>query len=155
MSQVIQRLTAMGLTLPAFNTRGGTYVTYRKFDGLIYASGQVCLVDDVLQYQGTVGVDITLEQARDSARLCALNLLAIANAACDGQLDRLRVLKLNGYVKCLPTFTQQSAAVDGASDFFIELLGQERGGHARAAIGVAALPRGAPVEVEAVFALDE
>lgn len=154
MSKALERLQALGLALPDFNTRGGTYVQFRRHGDLVFAAGQVCLVDDVLQYQGTVGVDVTIEQAQDSARLCALNLLAIANAAVDGELDRVRVVKVNGYVKCLPEFTQQSKVIDGASDLFIHLFGQERGGHARAAIGVAALPRGAPVEVEAVFAID-
>lgn len=154
MSNTLERLKALGLMLPDFNKRGGTYVQFRRYGDLIFAAGQVCLVNDVLQYQGTVGVDVSIEQAQDSARLCALNLLAIANAAAEGDLDRVRVLKVNGYVKCLPEFSQQSTVIDGASDLFMELFGQERGGHARAAIGVAALPRGAPVEVEAVFAID-
>lgn len=154
MSNVSERLKALGLTLPDLNARGGTYVQFRRYENLVFAAGQVCLLNDVLQYQGTVGVDVSVEHAQDSARICALNLLAIANAAAEGQLDRVRVLKVNGYVKCLPEFTQQSKVIDGASDLFIELFGQERGGHARAAIGVAALPRGAPVEVEAVFAID-
>ena len=89
-----------------------------------------------------------------AARVCALNLLSIANEASDGQLDRIRVLKVNGYVKCLPSFEQQAKVIDGASNLFIALFGQERGGHARAAVGVAAIPRGAPVEVEAIFAID-
>ncbi|HDS0916520.1 TPA: RidA family protein [Pseudomonas putida] len=154
MDAILQRLAQLGLTLPAFNTRGGNYVQFTRHDNLVFAAGQVCLVDDVLKYQGTVGVEVTLEQAQDAARLCALNLIAIAHAAADGELDRVRVLKVNGYIKCLPEFTQQAKVLDGASNLFIELFGQERGGHARAAIGVTALPRGAPVEVEAVFAID-
>jgi enamine deaminase RidA (YjgF/YER057c/UK114 family) len=154
MSKVLDRLQAAGLKLPEFNTRGGTYIQFTRFGDLIFAAGQVGLVDDVLQHQGTVGVNINIEEAQNSARICALNLLAIANAASDCQLDRIRVLKVTGYVKCLPEFTQQSKVIDGASDLLIELFGRTRGGHARAAIGVTALPRGAPVEIEAVFAID-
>ncbi|MBV7547374.1 RidA family protein [Pseudomonas sp. PDM26] len=154
MSKVLDRLQALGLKLPEFNTRGGTYVQFRRFGDLIFAAGQVGLIDDILQHQGTVGLNINIEQAQSSARLCALNLLAIANAASNFDLDRVRVLKVNGYVKCLPEFIHQSKVIDGASDFLIDILGHDRGGHARAAIGVATLPRGAPVEIEAVFAID-
>ncbi|HDS0916456.1 TPA: RidA family protein [Pseudomonas putida] len=154
MSKVLEKLAAMGLELPAFNTRGGNYVLYTRFGNLIYTAGQVSLKDDVLQYKGTVGVDLDLETAQAASRVCALNLLSIANHASEGKLDRLRVLKVNGFVKCLPSFEQQAKVVDGASDLFVELFGAERGAHARAAVGVAALPRGAPVEIEAVFAIE-
>lgn len=154
MSQVLQKLAALGLQLPKFNTRGGNYQLYTRFGNFIYTAGQVSLQDDRLLYKGTVGAEIDLETAQAAARVCALNLLSLAYHACDGQLDRVRVLKVNGYVKCLPGFESQAAVIDGASNLFVELFGQERGGHARAAVGVAALPRGAPVEIEAVFAIE-
>jgi enamine deaminase RidA (YjgF/YER057c/UK114 family) len=154
MSSVLEKLAALGLELPKFNTRGGNYQLYTRFGNLIYTAGQVCLQNDVLLYKGTVGTEIDIETAQAAARVCALNLLSIANEASDGQLDRIRVLKVNGYVKCLPDFEQQAKVIDGVSNLFVELFGQERGGHARAAVGVAAIPRGAPVEVEAIFAID-
>lgn len=154
MSKALQRLEELGLKLPDFNTKGGNYALFKRYDNLIYTAGQVSLEDDVLLYRGTVGVDIDLQTAQNAAQVCALNLLAIANAACDGELDRLRVIKVNGYVKCLPAFEQQAKVLDGASNLFISVFGEDRGSHARAAVGVAALPRGASVEVEAVFAID-
>lgn len=154
MSQVLQRLTDLGFKLPRFNTKGGNYAMFKRHGNLIYTAGQVSLENDVLLYRGTVGVDLDVEAAKAAAQVCALNLIAIANAACDGDLDRIRVMKVNGYVKCLPAFEQQAKVLDGASNFFISVFGEERGSHARAAVGVSALPRGAPVEVEAVFVID-
>lgn len=154
MSKALERLNALGFELPSFNTKGGNYAMFKRFGNTIYTAGQVSLKNDVLLYRGTVGVDIDLETAQAAAQVCALNLIAIANAACDGDLDRVRVMKVNGYVKCLPAFEQQAKVLDGASNLLISVFGEERGSHARAAVGVAAIPRGAPVEVEAVFVID-
>jgi enamine deaminase RidA (YjgF/YER057c/UK114 family) len=153
MSDLIDRLEALGLELPGLNTKGGNYVPFKKCGDMLFVAGQVCLKNDVLQYKGTVGVDVTIAEAKVAAELCALNLLAILNLACEGDVSSVSVLKVSGFIKCLPEFESQASVLDGASDLFVAVFGKERGGHARAAIGVSALPRGAPVEVEAVFAL--
>jgi enamine deaminase RidA (YjgF/YER057c/UK114 family) len=102
---------------------------------------------------GRLGAGVSLEQGQEAARLCALNLLAQARAACGGDLARLaRCLKLGGFVSCTPEFTEQPAVINGASDLIVEAMG-EAGQHARFAVGCASLPRGAAVEVEGIFEL--
>ncbi|MFV3014357.1 RidA family protein [Pseudomonas sp. KHB2.9] len=153
MDDVLLRMKELGLQLPAFNVKGGNYSLYTVQGDLLFVSGQVCLKNNVLHYKGTVGVDLSIEEAQEAASICALNLLAIVNLACQGDFSTVRVLKVNGFIKCLPDFEQQAKVLDGASNLLVSVFGEERGKHARAAVGVAALPRGAPVEVEAVFAL--
>ncbi len=99
--------------------------------------------------KGKLGGELTVEQGQAAARICALNCLAVVRAAL-GELDRVaQVVKLTGFVASAPGFTQQSQVVNGASELLVEVFG-ERGRHARAAVGVAELPLGAPVEVELV-----
>ncbi|MGE7965519.1 RidA family protein [Pseudomonas sp. NPDC089918] len=153
MDEVLRRIDELGLALPGPNIKGGNYTPFTIHGDLLFVAGQVCLRDNILQYKGTVGVDLSMKEAQDAASICALNLLAIVNQACNGDFSKVRVLKVNGFIKCLPAFEQQAKVLDGASDLLVSVFGEERGKHARAAIGVTALPRGAPVEVEAVFAL--
>ena len=102
---------------------------------------------------GRLGESLGVEEGQEAARLCALNLLAQAKAACDGDLDRLaRCLKLGGFVACAPGFTDHPKVVNGASDLIAEAMG-EPGRHARFAVGCASLPLDAAVEVEAIFEL--
>ena len=94
-----------------------------------------------------------MEEARQAARLCALNLIAQLRAACGGDLDRVRrVVKLGGFVNSAPGFTEQHLVINGASDLMVEVFG-DAGRHARAAVGVPALPFGVAVEVDGVFEL--
>jgi enamine deaminase RidA (YjgF/YER057c/UK114 family) len=100
---------------------------------------------------GRLGCELSLEQGRDAARQCLLNILAHAQAACGGDLDRIvRLARLGGFVACTPEFTQHPAVINGASDLAVEIFG-EAGRHARAAVGVASLPLNAPVEIDAIF----
>src|SRR4029077_15218324 len=100
---------------------------------------------------GKVGAEVTVEQAKEAAKLCALNVLAVAQAACDGDLARIRAcVRLEGFVACVSSFVDQPAVVNGASDLVVAVLG-EGGKHALLGVGVAALPLDACVEVAAVF----
>ena len=124
-------------------------VVYR---GLAVSAGMTPRVDGVLTTQGTVGVDLAVEAASEAAGLAAANAVrAVADEV--GGVERIeRCLRITVYVACRPGFTQQSAVADGASRALVALLG-ERGRAARSAIGVAALPSGAPVEVELTTAV--
>ena len=116
---------------------------------LVFTSGQLPLVDGTLSATGSVPGDVTPEIARESASTCALNALAAASTVCD--LDAVvRVVKVTGFVASEPTFTGQPSVVDGASSVMLAAFG-DAGRHARAAVGVASLPVGAPVEVEIVL----
>jgi enamine deaminase RidA (YjgF/YER057c/UK114 family) len=147
-----ERLAALGLDLPEVATPVGTYVPAKRHGDLIYTSGQLPLVDGGLLAQGSVGQregDVTPERALECARLAALNALAaVAQAA--GGLDNIEgILRVTGYVASSPGFTAQPAVVNGASGLLADVFG-EGGRHARSAVGVAALPLGAPVEIEVV-----
>jgi enamine deaminase RidA (YjgF/YER057c/UK114 family) len=148
-----QRLAARGLELPAAPAPAANYVPYTISGKLLFVAGQLPLVGGQVAVAGRVGENVRLEQGQEAARICALNLLAQAKAACGGDLSRLaRCIKLGGFVSCGPTFTEQAAVINGASDLMVEALG-EAGRHARFAVGCPSLPRDAAVEVEAIFEL--
>ena len=107
-----------------------------------------------MRFVGKVGADYDLAEAQAAARVCGLNLISALRLACDGSLDRVSCcLRLGGFVNCTPHYPSIPQVINGASDLMHELFGT-RGRHARTAIGVANLPRGAAVEVDAIFAID-
>ena len=152
MSAVEARLRELGLELPAPVAPVANYVPFVVSGGHIYVSGQVSLGPDGL-VTGKVGSALSVEEGQAAAQLCALNLIAQAKAAADGDLDRIaRVVKLGGFVNCGPDFTDQPKVINGASDLMVDAFG-DAGRHARAAVGAPSLPLGAAVEVDGVFAL--
>ncbi len=148
---VAQRLHDGGLELPVPSAALGAYVPATRAGDLVFTSGQLPMRAGELLGTGRVGDDVDVETAVRCARQCALNALAAASTVCD--LDEIaQVVKLVGYVASAPGFTGQPGVVDGASGVLALAFG-ESGRHAREAIGVAALPLGAPVEVSLVLAL--
>jgi enamine deaminase RidA (YjgF/YER057c/UK114 family) len=148
---VDKRLAELGIVLPQPGAPGGNYVPFVVTGDLVFMAGQVARSEGRMAYAGKVGRDLSVEQGRAGARLCALNLLAQLKVACNGDLDRVvRCVRLGGFVNCTPEFKDQPKVVNGASDLMIEVFG-ERGKHARTAVGVAALPADSAIEVEAVF----
>ena len=144
------RLAEMGLELPAAPAPAANYVPYVISGDLVFVSGQIPNTETGL-ITGKLGADMSVAEGREAARICALNLLAQLRAACGGDLDRLeRVVKLGGFVNCTPDFTEHPQVINGASDFFGDLLG-ETGAHARAAVGCVSLPLGVAVEIEGIF----
>ena len=132
----------------------GSYVPAVRAGSLVFTAGQLLLEDSELPRTGKVGDAVTLEEAREAARRCALNALAAAAAAAGG-LDRVaRVVKVTGYVASTPGFERQPEVINGASDLIGEVFG-EAGRHARSAVSVAVLPLDAPVEVELVAELED
>ena len=120
---------------------------------VIWSSSPLPFVDGKLTATGLLGRDVSLEDATSAARQCAINLLAQMKAACDGDLDRIvRCVRLGGFVASTPDFTDHPKVINGASDFIGEVLG-EKGAHARAAVGVAALPLNTCVEIDGIFAI--
>lgn len=146
---VKERLAEAGLELPVAAAALGAYVPAVRTGNLIFTSGQLPMVAGELLKAGIVGAEVSLDAARACAERCALNALAAAATVCD--LDAVtRVVKLTGYVASAPGLTAQPAVVDGASAVLAAAFG-EAGRHAREAVGVAALPLGAPVEVAVVL----
>lgn len=149
---VAQRLADLGLTLPPAPEPAAAYVPAVVSGGQVVTAGQLPLVDGALPARGRCGDVLDVEQAGGLARTAALNLLAVASAAVDGELDRLRLVKLTVFVASTPDFTEQHLVANGASLLLHDVLG-EHGVHARSAVGVACLPLDSPVEVEGVFAI--
>ncbi len=150
---VSQRLAELGIELPAVVPPVAAYIPAKAHGGLVYTSGQLPMKAGVMPATGKVGDGdglVAPADAKDQARQCALNALAAA-AAVAGGVDRLvGVVKLTGFVASVPGFTGQPGVINGASELFGEIFGDE-GRHARSAVGVAALPLDAAVEVEVVF----
>ena len=146
---IAARLTELGIDLPQPAAAVANYVGYVRTGNLLHISGQLSN-DASGGVKGTVGVDVTPEQANAGARLCGINLLAQINAALDGDLDRVvRVVKLGGFVQAGPGFTAVPGVINGCSDLMVDVFG-DAGRHARAAVGVYQLPLGFAVEVDAV-----
>ncbi|MGF1455593.1 MAG: RidA family protein [Alphaproteobacteria bacterium] len=151
-SRVEDQLSALGVTLPAPAAPAANYVPYTISGSQIYVSGQVPVGPSGLEFQGKLGAGISLEDGQAAARLCAINLLAQARAAAGGDLDRIRCIKLGGFVNCTPDFDQHPAVMNGASDLIAQALAPH-GTHARFAVGAPSLPFNVAVEVDGLFEL--
>ena len=149
-SDIENRLAELGVVLPDAPLPAANYVPAVASGGMLYVSGQLPLKDGSVTLTGRLGENVDIEAAREAARLCAINILAQARSALGG-LERIgRIVKLTGFVSSAPDFVDHPAVINGASDFLVEVL-DDKGRHARSAIGVAALPFGAAVEVEAII----
>lgn len=146
------RLRELGLELPEAPEPAAAYLPSRSGGGLVFTAGQVPVVDGELPRTGRLGEELTTDEGADLARRAALNVLAVAAAAADGDLARVRVVKLTVFVASGDGFSEQHLVANGASELLADVLG-ERGRHARSAVGVAWLPLDSPVEIEAVIEL--
>lgn len=143
------KIKEAGITIPVPPKPVGAYVPCVQTGSYIYTSGQLPVMDGKLAYRGKVGRDLTLEEAYQAARICALNCLGVVKEAL-GSLDKVkRIVKVTGFVHSEGNFYDQPKVINGASELLGELFG-EPGRHARSAIGVNALPLGAAVEIEMV-----
>ncbi len=149
--EIEARLAELGITLPEPAVPAANYVPFVVSGDLVFIAGQIPFWNDEIRFIGVVGEDVSIDEGKQAARTCALNLLAQLKAACGGDLDRVvRCVKLGGFVASTPDFTDQPKVVNGASDLMVEVFG-DKGRHARFAVGMAALPFGVAVEVDAVF----
>lgn len=150
MSRVDDRLAQLGVSIPQPSTPAANYVPWVRTGTLVHIAGQIPVWEGERRFLGKLGAAYTVAEGQQAARLCVLNVLAQVRAACDGDLDRLvRFVKLNGFVNSAPDFTDQPAVINGASDLLVEILG-DAGRHARSAVGVASLPFGVAVEIDAI-----
>jgi enamine deaminase RidA (YjgF/YER057c/UK114 family) len=152
--KITARLAELGLTLHGPHPPHDPLDAVAIHDGVARTSGQLPRIDGKLTCLGRLGDDVTVEQGREAAAVCALNALAVLEAAL-GSLDRIsRVLTVTGYVSSAPDFHEQPAVIDGASKVLADVFG-EAGRHTRSAVGVAALPRDGAVEIEVTVALGD
>jgi enamine deaminase RidA (YjgF/YER057c/UK114 family) len=146
-------LVELGIELPQAAAAVANYVPYVFDGGQLWIAGQVPFWNGAVKYTGRVGESVSLVEAVDAAKVCALNILAQTKAAL-GSLDRVtRIVKLGGFVNAVPGFTDHPKIINGASDLMVEIFG-DKGKHARSAVGAASLPLGVPVEIDAVIAFD-
>ncbi|MGN6754156.1 MAG: RidA family protein [Intrasporangium sp.] len=154
MSTVEERLSELGLTVPEVVPPVAAYVPAVRDGSYIYTSGQLPMVDGKLAATGKVGAEVGADDAKELAARCALNAIAAIKAEL-GDLEKVaRVVKVVGFVASDPSFTGQPGVINGASELLGKAFG-DKGVHARSAVGVAALPLDAPVEVEVIVAVSE
>ena len=145
------RLHELGITLPTPPAPVASYVPYVISGKQIFTSGQITVAPEGIKYVGTVGKDISLEDGKAAARLCAINVIAQIKAACGGDLDKVkRCVKVVVFINAAPGVTQHPEVANGASDLIGDVFG-DAGKHARSAVGAGSLPRGVACEVEAIF----
>jgi len=144
-----EKLSSLGLTLPTAAAPVAAYVPAVKSGNLVFTAGQLPVVDGKLVLTGKVGSDVTAEDAKKMAEICALNALAAISLVAD--IDQIeKIVRVGGFVNGAPGFVAIPAVINGASELLIKIFGEVNGKHARTAVGVAELPLNAPVEVEMV-----
>jgi len=147
MNKIENKLINMNLMLPDIPIPLAAYIPAKQTGNLVFTAGQLPMVNGELITKGLLGQDVEIEDAKNAARICTLNALAAIKGVI-GDLDRIKqVVRVVGYVASFPTFTQQPAIVNGASELLLEIFG-EKGKHARSAVGMAVLPLNASVEIE-------
>lgn len=149
-----QKLKQLGLQLPPTSKPLGNYVKYVRSGNLLFLAGHGPTKADGTTITGKVGKDLSIEQGYEAAKITALNLLATIKEAAGGDLSKVkRLVKVNGYVNCLGDFTEQPKVINGCSDLLVAVFG-EKGKHARAAMGMVALPNDIAVEIELIVEMD-
>ena len=151
---VKEKIESLGLTLPVAAIPVAAYVPAVRTGNLVFVAGQLPLVDGKIVKEGKVGKEVTPEEAKEMAQVCALNALAAIALVAD--IDQIeRIVRVGGFVNGVPGFFAIPPIIHGASELFIKLFGEVNGKHARTAIGVAELPLNAPVEVEVLVQLKD
>jgi enamine deaminase RidA (YjgF/YER057c/UK114 family) len=150
MLRIANHLAQLGISLPDQSLPIANYVPFTRSGRIVHVSGQLSKYGST-EVKGIVGTDLTIDQAKEGARMCAINLIAQFRGASGGDLDRVsRVLRLGGFVQSGPDFDAIPSVINGASDLMVDVFG-DRGRHARSAVGVLRLPLGYAVEVDAVI----
>jgi enamine deaminase RidA (YjgF/YER057c/UK114 family) len=149
-----QKLKELGLQLPPASKPIANYVKYVRTGNLLFLAGHGPTKADGTNIVGKVGKDLTVDQGYEAAKITALSLIATLKDALGGDLSKVkRIVKVNGYVNCLPDFTEQPKVINGCSDLLVAVFG-EKGKHARAAMGMVALPNNIAVEIELVVEVE-
>ncbi len=155
LSDAEKQLKSMGLSLPEKSDPGSNYIPYRRSGSIVYFSGQICKWNGELKYSGSVGNDVTLEEAVKGAEICALNLLFQVKEACNGNLNKVKnCINISVYVNSDAGFKNHATVANGATDIITKCFG-EKGQHTRAAMGCSSLPGGSTVEITGIFELEE
>ena len=148
---VSEKLNQLNIKLPKAPDPVGSYVAFKKVSNLLYISGQLPIGSDGKIIKGKIGKELTLEDGQKASKLCVINILAQANKAVDGDLNKIKnCIKITGFVNSTDDFTDQPKVINPASETLSYIFG-EKGKHARAAVSTSSLPLGAAVEIDAIF----
>ena len=148
------KIKELKIELPNAANPVGAYVAYKKVDNLLFISGQLPISKDGTMIKGTLGKDLTLEEGQKASKLCALNILAQAKKAMDGDLNKIKsCVKITAFVNSSENFTDQPKVINPASEIISAVFG-DNGKHARAAVGSNSLPLGIAVEIDAIFEIN-
>tara|TARA_B100001063_G_scaffold36599_1_gene30116 strand:+ start:1369 stop:1830 length:462 start_codon:yes stop_codon:yes gene_type:complete len=149
-----QKLKELNISLPEPKAPVGAYVATKIAGNLLFISGQISIDENANLIKGKIGKDLSLDQGYHAAKRCGLSLLAHAQKACNGNLDKIKYcIKLTGYVNSIDEFTDQPKVINGASDIISKIL-EGKGAHTRAAVSVNSLPLGVAVEVDGIFEIN-
>lgn len=152
--ELLEKLQELGYELPEAAAPAANYVPYVTSGSHLYVAGQIPFLNGEKMHMGRLGGDLTIEDGKNAARACALNILAQANAAVVGDWSKVKQLvKLGAFVNCTPDFNDHPQVVNGASDLMVDVMGAQ-GKHARFAVGAPSLPLGVAVEIDAIFELE-
>ncbi len=152
LDKTTEQALAKGIIIPEPPTTGAYHVAVVQTGNLLYHSGQTPIVNGEKVLLGTVGTDLTLEQAEEAARIAALNMIAQIHAYLEGKLDRVtRCVRLTGYVNSAPGFFEQPQVIHGASKAVLDVFGEERGLHARAVFGMTPMPFNVAVVIDGIW----
>jgi enamine deaminase RidA (YjgF/YER057c/UK114 family) len=153
MNIILERLNQLGIVLPEPPKPVAAYIPAKQSGNMVFTAVQLPMFNGELISKGLLGQDVEIDNAKNAARICTLNALAAIKGVI-GNLDRIKqIVRVVGYVASVPTFTQQPAVVNGASELLLEIFG-ENGKHARSAVGMSALPLNASVEIELTVEVD-
>ena len=149
-----EKLKKLNINIPDAPAPVGSYEAFKIVKNFLYISGQISVDSSGKFTKGKLGKDLTTDQGVEAAKLCAINVLAQAKKACDGNLDKIvNCVKITGFVNSTSDFVEQPKVINGASDF-ISLILDDKGKHTRAAISANSLPLGVAVEVDAIFEIE-
>lgn len=149
---VEQELAKLGLVLLDCPKETGVYIPYRISGSLLFITGRLPVLDNILQYKGKIGKDLTVPQGVDAARLCTQNILSVAKKAINGNWSKIKsIARINGLINCESSFEDHSKVMNGASNLLVTVFGEQRGSHTRTVAGVNSLPLGAAIEIDAIF----
>lgn len=150
------RLRELGITLQDPPEPKGNYVAVVRTGNLLHVCGHIPQKDDGTFHKGTLGKELDVDQGYQSARQCAINILATVSKYLQGDWSKLvKIVKVVGFVQCTPEFENQPSVINGASDLFVQVLGKDIGAHARSAVGTNALPLNIATEVECIVEIKD
>jgi len=153
---VEKRLATLGLRIPLGVAPAANYVPWRRSGNMVFISGQIPKNEDGVILKGRLGASCSIDEGKEAARLCAINIISQMKAACDGDLDKVtKVLKVEGFVNAHEDFTDIAEVINGCSDLLCEVFGPDVGPHSRFAAGCSSLPLGISVEIAAVMEASE